>query len=48
MYRMNLTDYLFTILVILALAFTISYAMQRFIGEVSDETAGKIERQTEY
>lgn len=44
MNRLNLTDYLLTILIILALVFTLQQAMQKWLSNVVEETSSRIER----
>ena len=44
MHRLNLTDYLFIIAILLALTFSISYGLRGWLLNVSEETTTRIER----
>lgn len=44
MQRLTLSDYLLTILLILAILFGVSYLFQSWLVRVNDETRGRIER----
>lgn len=44
MQRLTLSDYLLTILLILAILFGVSYLVQSWLVRVSEETSGRMER----
>lgn len=44
MHRLNLTDYLFIVAILLALTFSVSYGLRGWLLQVNQETTTRIEQ----